>query len=486
MSNTAWEFVPPSRGEYKGALVCLLIFWDTAAVFLSGYLYAITYEYIVMSPTTAPEASTEFLAMALRTSALGSLLSLLVLRQAPTRQLWSDMTAMFNRTTLQVIVLLGLLLAIGYSTRTFVYLPRAWVVAWASTIFVSILGGRMLLLQKVGTASRRLIPERVAVVGERTAADLVVAHLRDVYGQGIEIVGRFLDEAEAEPSQTGVADPNISCLIEIGKRYPLDRVVLALPGAGKKRIDRLVDQLKALNVDIAQWLGKSDTESPKSSLKHLRDVQIITIAARPISQWGLALKTLIDQILTTLLVLILLPLVAIIAIAIRVDSPGPILFRQRRHGLNNTEFEILKFRTMTWRGYSAESDVLQTRRNDPRVTRVGRFLRRSSLDELPQLLNILRGEMSLVGPRPHPIVMRTGNRLGEQIVANYPHRHRVKPGVTGWAQVNGLRGATSTEEQIRRRIEHDLLYIENWSIFFDLKILALTPIKVVLDNERAF
>jgi polysaccharide biosynthesis protein PslA len=183
---------------------------------------------------------------------------------------------------------------------------------------------------------------------------------------------------------------------------------------------------------------------------------------------------------------LVLPLMAAIAIAIRLDSPGPVLFHQRRHGQNNTEFNILKFRTMYWRGSNGNGPLEQTRRVDGRVTRVGHFLRRSSLDELPQLFNVLRGEMSLVGPRPHPVSMRTENRLGSEIIPNYPLRHRVKPGMTGWAQINGYRGATSTAEQIRRRVEYDMFYIENWSVLFDLKILALTPIKLIIDNDMAY
>jgi lipopolysaccharide/colanic/teichoic acid biosynthesis glycosyltransferase len=194
----------------------------------------------------------------------------------------------------------------------------------------------------------------------------------------------------------------------------------------------------------------------------------------------------VDKVLSALLLISILPLMVIIAVTIRLDSPGPVFFRQRRLGLNNVEFEIFKFRTMASTGADASDGRWQTRRQDARVTRVGHFLRRSSLDELPQLFNVLRGEMSLVGPRPHPIRMRTENRLGSEIVPDYPHRHRVKPGMTGWAQINGYRGATQTVDQIKRRVEYDIFYIENWSILFDLKILALTPITMIFNNENAF
>ena len=161
-----------------------------------------------------------------------------------------------------------------------------------------------------------------------------------------------------------------------------------------------------------------------------------------------------------------------IAVAVQLDSAGPILFRQERYGFNNRTIQILKFRTMhAERGESGRDQAIQAKRHDPRLTRVGRWLRRTSLDELPQLLNVLRGEMSIVGPRPH---MVAHNDQYAKLIDTYLGRHRVKPGITGWAQVNGLRGATDTIEKMEGRIQHDLYYIENWSLGFDLQILART------------
>ena len=214
-------------------------------------------------------------------------------------------------------------------------------------------------------------------------------------------------------------------------------------------------------------------------------VPVAVLAERPIRRWHAAVKTAMDLTLGGLATLALLPALGAIALAIKLDDPGPVLFRQRRHGYNNREFDIYKFRTMRV-GANASVDVLkQTERGDPRVTRIGRFLRKWSLDELPQLFNVLRGEMSLVGPRPHAVVMRTQDRLGEEIVASYPHRHRVKPGITGWAQVHGARGATDTPEQLQRRIELDLYYIEHGSPWLDLKVLCMTC-REVLRATNAF
>jgi Undecaprenyl-phosphate glucose phosphotransferase len=434
-----------------------------------------------------PDAGTDFLVVALRTSMIGGLLAPLVLRPDwPDRDSTATM-AVICRASVQVVVLLGLLLAIGFLTRTWIYVPRTWVLAWATMIFVTVSGGRLLLLQISDVSLvRRLVRERIAILGERSVADVAVLRLRRAHGRDIDIVGRFDNAADPDWRQPGELSREISRVIEYGKQHRLDKVVLALPDHDKESLDRVANQLKALNVDIVLYHGTIVEGRCDCLLDLTGSVQMTTLVSRPISQRGLVMKALQDKILSAILIVWLLPLMAIIALLIKLDSSGPVCFRQRRHGLNNTEFEVLKFRTMTWSGSDNATGVNQTKRNDSRVTRVGRFLRRSSLDELPQLLNVLRGEMSLVGPRPHPTVMRTENRLCEEIVADYSHRHRVKPGLTGWAQINGYRGATSTTEQVRRRVEHDLFYIENWSFFFDLKILALTPVRMILDSDSAF
>jgi len=227
----------------------------------------------------------------------------------------------------------------------------------------------------------------------------------------------------------------------------------------------------------------------QARIDYVADTMPVTLLCdRPIKRWDAVAKGAEDLLLGALLTLALLPLMALIAVAIKLSGPGPVLFRQRRHALDNREFEIYKFRTMRWTPPSASSStppMQQTGRHDLRVTRLGRWLRVSSLDELPQLFNVLQGQMSLVGPRPHATDMRTESRLGDEIAQDYAHRHRVKPGITGWAQVNGARGATDTEAQLRRRIALDLYYIDHWSLLLDLKILALTS-AVVLKGTNAY
>ena len=199
------------------------------------------------------------------------------------------------------------------------------------------------------------------------------------------------------------------------------------------------------------------------------------------------LKAVSDQVLALLAVVLLAPLLLAIAAAVRAESAGPVIFRQRRHGLGNCEFVVFKFRTMTWAPDAAADDGrVQTRRGDCRITRVGSFLRKTSLDELAQLFNVLNGTMSLVGPRPHPVAMRTHGQRCEDLIANYGQRHQVKPGITGWAQVNGYRGATETVEHLRCRVEHDIYYVEHRSFLFDLRILLLTPLSILFHRDRAF
>ncbi len=191
--------------------------------------------------------------------------------------------------------------------------------------------------------------------------------------------------------------------------------------------------------------------------------------------WDIVLKLVFDKIVGGLALLVLSPVLLATAIAIKLDSRGPVLFKQKRYGFNNEMVEIYKFRSMYIDRLDATAARLVTR-DDPRVTRVGRFIRKTSIDELPQLFNVVfKGNLSLVGPRPHAIHAKAANRQYDEVVDGYFARHRVKPGITGWAQVNGWRGETDTQEKIQQRVDHDLYYIENWSILFDLHILAMTP-----------
>ena len=213
-----------------------------------------------------------------------------------------------------------------------------------------------------------------------------------------------------------------------------------------------------------------------SQIAEFDNLHTIQVQQPPLSVFDLCVKRTFDFTFATIGLIVLSPLFLIVSIAIRLDSPGPIFFRNTRHGFNNDKIRVFKFRSMT--SIEDAGQFTQATENDPRITRIGRIIRRTNIDELPQLINVLRGEMSLVGPRPHATAH---NALFNNVIAPFSRRHNVKPGITGWAQVNGCRGATDTLEKMQRRIEYDLYYIDNWSFLFDMKIIMMT-----LFSKRAY
>jgi exopolysaccharide biosynthesis polyprenyl glycosylphosphotransferase len=240
-----------------------------------------------------------------------------------------------------------------------------------------------------------------------------------------------------------------------------------------------------LPVDIRLAAHMNRLRFRPRAYSYIGNVPMLDIFDRPLADWDVVLKWLFDRIIGSLMLVALSPVMAVVALLIKFDSRGPVLFKQRRYGFNNELIEVYKFRSM----YADKSDATASKlvtKDDPRVTRIGRFIRKTSLDELPQLFNVVfKGNLSLVGPRPHATQAKAANHLYDEVVDGYFARHRVKPGITGWAQVNGWRGETDTPEKIQRRVEHDLYYIENWSLLFDLYILVKTPYSL-LKTESAY
>ena len=396
-----------------------------------------------------------------------------------------------RRTMIRFLRLAGVALALGFATRSTDILPRMLAMLWFACGLILVTGSRVGLAKQLQVLEHRgMFKDSVAVVGSGPIADRVIRTLQQTASRSVEIVGVFDDRRHGGGSgrtTTGLHIPvgTIEDLIKLGQLRKIDWVLLAMPNTAENRLNTIVHSLKALAVSVGLCPENIGMSLPYRMINYLGDGFPVTLLAdRPIRNWNAVLKSAEDLVLGGLLTLLLFPLMVIVAVAIRLDSPGPILYRQRRHAANNSEFEVLKFRTMRWNPDSDKGILKQTGVDDDRVTRVGRFLRKSSLDELPQLINVLRGDMSLVGPRPHAVNMRTEERLGHEIIEAYPHRHRVRPGMTGWAQVCGSRGATETIEQLRRRVQLDIHYIENWSILFDVKILIMTA-WVVLRGTNA-
>jgi putative colanic acid biosynthesis UDP-glucose lipid carrier transferase len=388
-----------------------------------------------------------------------------------------------GRLSMAWTAVMGTLLALAYFTQTSVAFSRAFAIGWFALTLAGFILVRLLVLIQIDRWRQRgLLALNVAVVGAGDAGQHLIRQIETHARHQYHIVGVFDDEWERLPA-TVVGHKvrgSVDDLVRFVRIYPVDEVLVAVPWRSTSYLQDLVKKLKVLPNDVKLCPEYVGATLPVRGISPVAGVPLLSVLERPLSGWNLVLKNLEDRILGAVLLLLMLPLLAAITLAIRLDSPGPVFFRQRRYGFNNNAIVVWKFRTMHHEPEN-EAVVPQATRNDPRVTRVGKLLRRTSLDELPQIFNVLRGEMSLVGPRPHAVAH---NEQYAKIIDDYLSRHRVKPGITGWAQVNGLRGETDTPEKMRLRVQHDLYYIDNWSFWFDLKILALTPF--VAMNQNAY
>ncbi|NJO22566.1 MAG: undecaprenyl-phosphate glucose phosphotransferase [Sphingomonadales bacterium] len=273
-------------------------------------------------------------------------------------------------------------------------------------------------------------------------------------------------------------------LAAFARQASIDLVIIAVPISAEERLLQLLDQLSALPIDIRVAGNASKLRLHPRAYSWLGNIPLIDLSDKPLTDWDVFVKGTFDRVMALLALMALAPLMALIAVAVKLESRGPVLFRQQRLGFNNQLIEILKFRSMHIAQCDADASRLVTK-GDPRVTRLGAFLRRTSLDELPQFINVLRGDLSLVGPRPHALLAKAADHLYQDAVDGYFTRHKVKPGITGWAQINGWRGETDTQEKIRKRVEYDIYYIENWSLLFDISILLKTPM-ALLKTDNAY
>ncbi len=366
---------------------------------------------------------------------------------------------------------------------------RLWAATWFSLGLFTLYAGRLVIssLVRKWTGEGRLI-RRTAVVGGGQAGGALIDALKAQKDSDLQICGFFDDRSDdrSQPEIGGVPKlGNVDDLVEFARRTRLDLLLVSLPITAEERVLQMVRKLWVLPIDLRLAAHMSRLRFRPRAYSYIGNVPVLDVFDRPIADWDVVLKALFDRLLGILMLIGFAPVMALVALAIRLDSRGPVFFKQKRYGFNNELIEVYKFRSMYTDMTDASASKLVTR-DDPRVTRVGRFIRKTSLDELPQLINVaIKGNLSLVGPRPHALQAKAANRLYDEVVDGYFARHRVKPGITGWAQVNGWRGETDTPEKIQRRVEHDLYYIENWSVLFDLYILAKTPISL-LKNENAF
>jgi Undecaprenyl-phosphate glucose phosphotransferase len=366
---------------------------------------------------------------------------------------------------------------------------RAWLGGFYVCGLIILIASRKLLFLMVRKWTREgRLTRRTVIVGGGDAGANVIEALKRQKDAGVALIGLF-DDRNDERSGAECAGERklgpVDDLVEFARRTRVDLVIFSLPISAENRILQMLKKLWVLPVDIRLAAHANKLRFRPRSYSYIGQIPVFDIVDRPIADWDVVMKWLFDKIVGGLMLLLLLPVMAIVAVAIKLDSRGPVLFKQKRYGFNNDLIGVYKFRSMYVAETDATADKLVTK-DDPRVTRVGRFIRKTSLDELPQLFNVVfKGNLSLVGPRPHAVNAKAEARLYDEAVDGYFARHRVKPGITGWAQINGWRGETDTQEKIQRRVEHDLYYIENWSVLFDLRIVLRTPY-ALLKTENAY
>lgn len=394
-----------------------------------------------------------------------------------TRHLMEPTIRQIGRAAQGWTMVMTFLLLWAYLTKTSDEFSRFWAITWFVGTVAGLAAARLLASRQVQRWRRRgKLAHTVAVVDLSGSGDDLARRLLRASAGEMRLVGVF------GPERTGERKNSVADLILLARLFRIDEVVVAISGRDTVGLEATVRSLGTIPTTVRLCPETPVLPWSRREAGMLFGEPVLTIRQRPLLGWNCVIKRAEDLVLSSILVVLVAPLMVIVALLIKLDSPGPVFFRQKRSGFNNNPIDVFKFRTM-FHNPVPERDVRQAQRNDPRVTRVGRVLRRLSIDELPQLFNVQRGEMSLVGPRPHAIAHN--DQYAAQI-GDYLSRHRVQPGITGWAQVNGLRGETDVLEKMERRVEYDLAYIDSWSLSLDLRILLQTGLMSVLDRSNAY
>jgi putative colanic acid biosysnthesis UDP-glucose lipid carrier transferase len=381
------------------------------------------------------------------------------------------------------VLVVGLLLLLGWATRTIGSFDErvlaAWVTVTPLTLFAAHVAMPLVLPRVMAAEGVR----RVAVIaGAGSLGQKLAEQIRATPYLGIEVAGFFDDRSDQRlaGARGERVLGRVEELADYVKGHDVDLIYLTLPMASQPRILRLLEGLHDTTASIYFAPDIFLFDLIQARMDTIGGIPVLAVCETPFQGMNGVVKRLSDILLSILILALIAPLLAAIAIGVKLSSPGPVLFRQRRYGLDGKEILVYKFRSM--RVTEDGAVVRQATRDDPRVTPFGAFLRRSSLDELPQFINVLQGRMSIVGPRPHAVAH---NELYRKLISKYMVRHKVRPGITGWAQVNGLRGETDTVEKMKARIEYDLDYLRHWSLKLDLAIIWRT-IFVVLRKQNAY
>lgn len=377
----------------------------------------------------------------------------------------------------------AVLLAVAFALKISGLFSRVWVLGWFGGGTVALVLTRLAIRRWINRQARRgRFANRTAIVGTGEQARRLWAHLDTHDPVRTKVLGLFAPGADLVAGANVLG--NLTALVRMIRADQVDQVYVALPWNDPGPVRDVVRRLAETPVAIRLAPDLAGFDHGAKGFTSVAGLPVISLFERPISDWSYYAKAVEDRVLALLaLVAVGVPMLLIAAL-IKLDSPGPVLFRQRRDGFNNAHIDVIKFRTMYHHLRDPDADR-QATRGDARVTRLGRILRRASLDELPQLFNVLKGDMSLVGPRPHAAATKAGGAPFDAAVEHYAARHRVKPGITGWAQVNGWRGETDTREKLQKRVECDLYYIDNWSLWLDLRIIVRT-LAVPFKRDNAY
>ena len=371
-----------------------------------------------------------------------------------------------------------------YASKTGILYSRQWLGVWSALAFAGLVLARVAAMFALRALYRRgRISRRVAIAGAGRLGQEIARRIARAPETGMRVVAFYDDAPELAGAEfegvnvRGTVD-DLSARIRDDR---VDQVWIALPLRAGDRVARLLQDLVTQNVKVRFVPDIFGFQLLNHSFTEICGLPVVNIAESPLSGIKGTLKWLEDKLLALTILAVIWPLLVLIAAGVKLGSPGPAIFRQRRGGLDNREIVVWKFRTMTVHDEVSVSDVPQARRNDPRITPFGAFLRRTSLDELPQFINVLKGDMSIVGPRPHPLWL---NDFHRDKIPRYMLRSWIKPGITGWAQICGWRGETDELWKMDMRVQHDLYYIEHWSLGFDLYIILMTLFR--LRSPRAY
>jgi Undecaprenyl-phosphate glucose phosphotransferase len=397
-----------------------------------------------------------------------------------------QMTRMISSWAFVFLLFIGASFAVKLGNE----ISRLWLAALFFSGLAALVAGRLFLRSLVrGWARQGRLDRRTIIVGADESGEQLVRALKMQDDSDIQVLGVFDDRNDDRAMDTCAGSPKlgkVDDIVEFARRTRIDLVLFALPISAETRILEMLKKLWVLPVDIRLSAHTNKLRFRPRSYSYLGEVPTLNVFEAPITDWDQVMKWLFDHIVGFAILVLALPLMGLVALAVKLESPGPVLFRQKRFGFNNERIDVFKFRSMYHHLADPTAAKIVTK-NDPRVTRVGRFIRKTSLDELPQLFNVVfKSNLSLVGPRPHAVQSKLQSRLYDEAVDGYFARHRVKPGITGWAQINGWRGEVDTDEKIQKRVEFDLYYIENWSVLFDLYILLKTPLALITKSENAY